>query len=89
MSVRAPTLAEFAAIVAGVAPRRRRVDAATRLGDDLGFDLLALSELDVALFERYGGTVGFGAARPDLLALTLHEAHALCVERDHEPAERR
>lgn len=89
MSVRAPTLAEFAAIVAGVAPRRRRVGADTRLGDDLGFDLLALSELDVALFERYGGTVGFGSARADLLALTVREAHALCVGREHESAVRR
>lgn len=89
MSARAPTLAEFAAIVVALAPRRRRVGSDSRLGVDLGFDLLALSELDVVLFERYGGAVGFGTARADLLALTVREAYAVCVERDHRSVERR
>lgn len=81
-----PTLAEFATIIGSVAPGAGRVAAENRLGADLGLDLLALSELDVVLFERYGGGVGFGPARADLLALTVGEAHALCLGREHESA---
>lgn len=79
---RVPTLAEFAAIVATVAPRRRRVGGAARLGDDLELDSFDLVRLDALLFERHGGGLGLSRSGVDWLALTVGEAYELCVDRE-------
>jgi hypothetical protein len=55
------------------------VSSSSRLGPDLGFGPLALAELDLALFERFGGEgTAVAVGTVDWLGLSVREAFELC-----------